>query len=95
MKKTIRYTTRRPGNENSRPVKLWAVVLCAVLAFAQPVGLFAAADGSAAYKDTADQLAATEATKTLFTLEQVRSESRSRGAESKKAQSELVTAQAN
>ena len=67
--------------------------LCLILALGQPACLVAAA-GEGAYLDTAAQIAAAEAAKELFTLQQVRDLSRSRGSETMQARADLAIAQA-
>ncbi|MCL2122370.1 MAG: TolC family protein [Clostridiales bacterium] len=74
---------------------LWALVLCFALAFGYSAGLLVAAGDTEAYKDTADQKVAVEMTKELITLAQVRELSRARGAETRQANTDLNTAQAN
>ena len=86
------------------PLRCGALALCMALVFGSGFGqlgqtaLLAATSedkDNLAYKDTADQIAAGEAAKELFTLEQVRDLSRSRGAETLKAKTDLAMAQAS
>ena len=81
-------------------IKSGAVLLSLAFTLGPAGGIFAAESGTAAaetvaYKDTAEQLAASEAAKELFTLEQIRDLARSKGSETLKAKSDLAIAQAS